>query len=397
MFTDPLFTALPVRTARLIAPWNSAFAEPEQLDQWLNAAREAGIEPLVAFEHARGGSCSYGPCGLPSADSYAAAVREFHRRYPWVKLITPWNEPNHESQPTAAHPRRAAGFYNEARAACPGCTVVAGDVLDAPGMEGWVRDYSEGLAERPAVWGIHNYYDVTRFRTSGIESFLALVQGDVWLTEVGGLVHRRTLDGRIVHPYDEARAERSMMLAFHIAHRFRDRVSRMYIYQWRARPDARFDAGLIRADGSPRPSYQVVRREAGGPSHARGAVPEAGLEDAGLRIDLSGLTLTRAGLLRFPLACSPRAAGHCSGRIMIEDVAYRRARLVNGRPRAGMLQPLARQIRLSRSALGSASFRLPRRVVRDLGRLADPRLRITIADQSGARPQESIARFQSQD
>src|SRR3954471_928552 len=56
-FSDPLFRKLGVARSRLNTPWNSIFAEPDRLAAWLQAARAAGVEPLVAFEHARGDQC----------------------------------------------------------------------------------------------------------------------------------------------------------------------------------------------------------------------------------------------------------------------------------------------------------------------------------------------------
>ena len=36
---------------------------------------------------------------------------------------------NHVSQPTASRPELVAGYYDALRAACAGCTIVAGDML----------------------------------------------------------------------------------------------------------------------------------------------------------------------------------------------------------------------------------------------------------------------------
>src|SRR4051794_4148460 len=62
MFGDPRFTALHVHQARLVTPWDSVFTEPERLDAWLQAARAAGVQPLVSFEAARGDRCPDEPC-----------------------------------------------------------------------------------------------------------------------------------------------------------------------------------------------------------------------------------------------------------------------------------------------------------------------------------------------
>src|SRR3954451_7516965 len=82
-FTDPEFRRLGVARSRLNTPWNSIFTEPARLAQWLNAARADGVEPLVAFEHARGELCPAQPCTLPSIAEYTRAMRAFRERYPW--------------------------------------------------------------------------------------------------------------------------------------------------------------------------------------------------------------------------------------------------------------------------------------------------------------------------
>ena len=49
------------------------------------------------------------PALLPRVPGALSQIRDFN----------PWNEPNHSSQPTFRHPKKAAGFYNAMRRACP--------------------------------------------------------------------------------------------------------------------------------------------------------------------------------------------------------------------------------------------------------------------------------------
>ena len=42
--------------------------------------------------------------------SYTRNLRLFLARFPWVRVLSPWNEINHYSQPTSRDPRRAAAF-----------------------------------------------------------------------------------------------------------------------------------------------------------------------------------------------------------------------------------------------------------------------------------------------
>ena len=53
---------------------------------------------------------------------YERTVRAFHARYPWVKLIQPWNEANSSTQPTGTHPEAAAAYYRVVTRVCPSCT-----------------------------------------------------------------------------------------------------------------------------------------------------------------------------------------------------------------------------------------------------------------------------------
>src|SRR3954463_2131412 len=137
-FSDPLFRKLAPARSRLNTPWNSIFTEPARLDEWLSAARAAGVEPLVAFEHARGAACPARPCSLPSVTQYTRAVSAFHRRYPWAHLLQPWNEANSATQPTGTRPELAAAYYNALKGVCPPCIVPAADVSDGANLERWL-------------------------------------------------------------------------------------------------------------------------------------------------------------------------------------------------------------------------------------------------------------------
>jgi hypothetical protein len=258
-FSDPLFRKLGVARSRLNTPWNSIFTEPARLGAWLQAARDAGVEPLVAFEHARGDACPAQPCRLPGVAEYTRAVSAFHRRYPWVHLLQPWNEANSATQPTGTHPERAAAYYEAVRRVCPGCVITAADVLDGSNLERWLSSFKAALHGTPTpLWGLHNYSDTNRFRTTGTKRMLASVKGEIWLTEAGGIVSFVTADGRTALAYDEQRAARAIRFLFTLAALSR-RITRIYVYQWKIDfPGNRFDAGLVSLDGKPRPSLQVL-------------------------------------------------------------------------------------------------------------------------------------------
>jgi hypothetical protein len=253
MFSAPLFRRLDVRRARLVTAWDSAYVgfERQIVTAWLAAARDAGVEPFVAFNHSR-----VHPRALPSVAEYTRAVEAFRRRWPGVRVFSPWNEINHSSQPTADHPERAAAYYEALKRICSGCTVVAADVLDQRGMGTYLARFRAALhGPVPHLWGLHNYSDTNRFRDRGTRELLADVPGEVWLTETGGILQF----GRGFPP-DPARQARATSYAFHLA-RTSARITRLYLYNWTgAPPSARFDAGLVGPDGQPRPAYRVVER-----------------------------------------------------------------------------------------------------------------------------------------
>ncbi len=251
MFADRRFRALGITHARLVAPYDTVARRGERdlADVWLGAAKAAGAEPFITFGHSRAK-----PAKLPSVAEFRAAFDAFHERYPEVKTYAPWNEINHTSQPTARAPQRAAEYYNVVKARCPDCTVLAGDVLDQAGMIGYVKRYRRHLDGEPAIWGLHNYADTNRFRTSGLRDLMRTVKGDIWLTETGGIVKF----GRNF-PRDEQRAARSVTFALKLA-RDNRRVKRVYLYNWTgAKPSDRFDSGLIGSDGAARPGYDALR------------------------------------------------------------------------------------------------------------------------------------------
>ena len=251
MFKDERFAALGIRKVRLVTAYDAARVrfERDLVAVWLAEARRTGAEPFITFGHSR-----VKPDRLPSVAEYRSAFRAFRRRFPEVQVYAPWNEINHASQPTARAPRRAAEYYNAMKAECPTCVVLAGDVLDQAGMVRYLKAYQRHLDGDPTIWGLHNYADTNRFRSGGLRDMLATVEGEVWLTETGGIVKF----GRSFPP-DEQRAARAVAYALKLA-RDNERVMRIYLYNWTgSKPSDRFDAGLIAPDGTARPAFDVLR------------------------------------------------------------------------------------------------------------------------------------------
>jgi hypothetical protein len=250
MVADPRFARLGLTDTRIVVPYDVA-SDPGQLARYapvLDAEHARGMRVLVAF-----GRREDSPRHLPSVREYARAIRRFRTRFPWVRDLGTWNEANHSAQPTARHPERAARLYNALRAECRRCRVVAADVLDQAGFRRWIRRFRRA-ARAPRIWGLHNYVDVNRNRDVSIPRLRAATgrRGQVWLTETGGVVRFARSFG-----YDERRAARSTRHVLRIA--ARRKVRRVYLYEWSGAPlGARWDSGLVAADGRARPALNVV-------------------------------------------------------------------------------------------------------------------------------------------
>jgi hypothetical protein len=251
-FSHPLFKRLKIKQARLVVPWD-ALRRPYDTaaaDAWLTAARLSRVQALVSFNHSR-----VSPRKLPSASQYRRAFQQFRKRYPWVKTISPWNEANHNSQPTYRKPKWAARYYNIVRSVCRSCKIIALDVLDQKDMVWYVRAFKRKARGALRIWGLHNYSDTNRFRSSGTKALLGTVRGQIWLTETGGVV--KFARG---FPYNIRRQARATRYMFRLA-RSNRRIKRLYIYSWKGeKRGARFDAGLVYPNGKPRPAYHVVRK-----------------------------------------------------------------------------------------------------------------------------------------
>src|SRR3954447_21068130 len=217
------------------------------------------MAPHVAFEHLRSDRCPDAPCTLPTRARYGAAVRAFIARFPQVRTYTTWNEANHQTQPTAEDPAAVAGFYDELRAACPVCTIVAGDVLDSGTYTRWLQSFVDASTTSPPLFGLHDYGDVTYDRTNGVRNVLAIIPGRLWIEETGGIVSARNSAGRQTLSISEADAALAIDRALTIAQAY-PRIDRMYVYHWRAGALDRFDSGLLRPDGVPRASYHALAR-----------------------------------------------------------------------------------------------------------------------------------------
>ncbi|HEV2999233.1 MAG TPA: hypothetical protein VGW75_00735 [Solirubrobacteraceae bacterium] len=264
MFDDPRLAWLGIRKARLVVPWYTASIGTAQekalVDEWLQAARRRGIQPLVGFGH---GWVGWTRLYLPSVREYRRAVRAFRLRYPWVRDYITWNEANHCSQPTCQRPERVARYYDALKSSCPRCRVLAAAVLTAGNMSTWLRRFERAARHRARLWGLHNYGDVNRLRWSGTRTFLRRVRGKVWITETGGVVYRAKYGGQDPFPVGARRAGRVTRYLLRMARRTR-RIARVYLYHWNVdRPRPQWDSGLLDWAGRGRASFRVIARALG--------------------------------------------------------------------------------------------------------------------------------------
>ena len=176
-------------------------------------------------------------------------------------MFSPWNEANHQTQPTWA--RRAPRRPVLQRRAGP--APAAGSSRPTSSTNPTWRagcGLFKRYAKAPTLWGLHNYRDANRFRTIGTKTLLRTVKGQIWLTETGGISAFTTSKGKIALPLDPARAARSMRFLFQRLVRLSPtRITRAYIFNWRGRTTETFDSALLNPDGTVRPVYWVVQQQ----------------------------------------------------------------------------------------------------------------------------------------
>jgi hypothetical protein len=261
-----MFRALPIHHARLSVPWDGLDYRWQRLefDEWMRTTRAANLRVNVTFGRSR-----VRPFSLPKVDDYRRKVRAFMRRYPSVREYSPWNEPNLAIHPRNYDPHRIAAYYRTLRTLCAKCTLLGADVVDNSRLAFWMRAYVKVFkpGRAPKLWGLHNYGDVNSTSRWGTETMLRLAPGQIWFTETGAIISRRKPSAKT--PFDRrklirtgaARAAAATLRVFTLAASSR-RISRVYIYHWRAGGRTSWDSGLLSASGTPRPSFEVFAQQA---------------------------------------------------------------------------------------------------------------------------------------
>ena len=270
MFDNANFRALKIKKARYFISWN-AIDDPGKLaaaDAWLAGARRAGVRALFHLD----GLDIAGNTRPPSVSQYRTKVRALVRRYRAVREWGVWNEGNSKTQPVykLSGARRTAQYFLALRSVCRGCTIVALDLLDAGNTKSYINAFYGKLGRKKRlakIVGIHNYGDTNRAGRNNTKTIINAVRrhnrrAQLWATETGGLAYFATAT-RTAFPCNEGRQARAVAKMFRIARKYRRYIKRLYPYNFFGTDcdnNLRFDAGLIRRDGSKRPAYNTLRR-----------------------------------------------------------------------------------------------------------------------------------------
>jgi putative glycosyl hydrolase len=275
MFENPSWQSMKLKRVRYLVPWDYAKhrAQRDEVNYYMAKARFAKQDVLVTFTARRGCYLPSGryskkkACRAPSTKAYKKAFLGFDKAFPWVKTYSAWNEINHKSQPTFKSPKKAAGYYNVLRKYTKKkkFRAMAADILDTGNMTRYLATFKRYAKGTPKLWGLHNYGDVNRRRTTYTKRMLRSVPGEVWLTETGGLVKLEPSFRR-----STSRAKARTKGLFKLVNRYdtkrrgmRSKITRLFVYTFYGEDSsARFDAGLMNPDGTPRPAFSVFKTNA---------------------------------------------------------------------------------------------------------------------------------------
>jgi hypothetical protein len=185
-----------LRFARYVVQWD-AMSEPsalpgpagdyrERFESWLIDVRALGLQPVLALT-------SYDRRRPATRGEYATALAALLTRARGlgrpIAYLEPWNEPNNQGAESALV---AAEQANEAGPLCAsdGCTVIAGDLEDGPGMLTYEHQYEKALTFAPVTWGMHPYRAIASRSLETVAAFRSALparghSATLWATEVG--------------------------------------------------------------------------------------------------------------------------------------------------------------------------------------------------------------------
>ena len=277
MFDNPSFQELRIKRTRYFVPADIMrdAAELEKATVFVERARSAGVSTLIHISTSDLRD-KRGPIVSPSRYRSDVDKLVVHFRRLGVKDFGAWNEVNHKTQETYNRVGNAVSYFKSMYSAvtkrCKTCAIVGLDMLDQAGSDRYMRQFYSRLSstwrKRLKVVGIHNYSDVNRSRSTGTKKIIDTARRynkrtKFWFTETGALASF----GRSF-PYSERRQASRMRNMFTYASRYRRfGVERVYSYNFFGiETDAscgsrcQFDAGLVDADGTPRPVFAVFKQ-----------------------------------------------------------------------------------------------------------------------------------------
>ena len=259
VFDDDRFLGLGIKYARRSVSWDVTRDArlTAELDAWLQEARTAEVQPLITFARsAREGRRRI----QPTAAQYEREVRAFKRKWSWVKTFSTWNEVNLPGEGPAKNPKLVASYYRILKRVFPSAKILAADLLDLPNAVRWVRGFKKAARVEPKYWGLHNYITANRFQVERTKRLLQNTKGEIWLTEVGGLVARRNRS-TIRLRQGKSHAAKVTRFIFDRLARLDRRVSRVYAYHWDSTSTRdSWDSAFIGPDNRTRPSLAVLER-----------------------------------------------------------------------------------------------------------------------------------------
>jgi len=279
MFESPAYQQLKMKRTRYFVPAD-VMQDGEELAKataFVTAARGAGVSTLL---HVSTADLRSKRGRVVSTTSYRRNVGKLvaHFRKLGVRDFGAWNEVNHKTQETWNRVGNAVSYYKSmytaVKSRCRTCAVVGLDMLDQAGADRYMRSFYARLSRtwrtRLKVVGIHNYSDVNRGRSTGTAKIINTARRynkrtKFWFTETGALASfQRSF------PYSESRQASRIKNMFTFATRFKRKgVERVYSYNFfginndtSCGRTCQFDAGLVDADGTPRPVFTTFKRRA---------------------------------------------------------------------------------------------------------------------------------------
>ena len=263
VFSSGSWKQLKLKRSRYIVPWDYTKVgfQHSEVTAFMTRAHAAKQDVLVEFSARRG--CFVNnrykrtkACKAPSIRTYKKAVKGFRKEFPYAKTFAPWNEVNHVSQPTYKSPKLAVKYWKAMKSSCKECTILAADLLDQRNIDSYLRRFQKASKGKGRIWGLHNYNDVNRHKSKGIQRVLRVTRGQLWLTETGGLVQFKTSGFK----YSPKRAAKATKYLFKLAKKYK-RIKRVYVYRWFGAPRReRFDSGLVGPNGQTRPGLRQFKK-----------------------------------------------------------------------------------------------------------------------------------------